>query len=143
VAGQAGSGNQRIRFCIDTAAGDVPQFLWRAGSSSWKAIITGADTAVHVFGETSTVEGFLDGTSIATASNTGTGNPGAFNLGSYNYGEKDFFGGDLAEFILYNTVLSSEDIAAVNDYLAAKYIPEPTTVALLGLGGLGLLRRKR
>lgn len=143
-AGQDGGGNDRARFQLDTKiSGMDPQFLWRAGSSGWKDIITDADLAVHVFGETSDVEGFLDGTSIGTASNSSNENPTAFNLGSYNRGEKDFFDGDLAEFIVYDRVLSPEDFAAVNDYLAAKYVPEPTTMMLMALGLVALARHRK
>ena len=121
-AGQDGGGNDRIRVQLDTTIGDDPVFLWRAGSSAWKDITSIADTEAHVFGETSVVEGFLDGVSVATAGNTSTENPTAFNLGSYNRGAKDFFEGLLAEFVVYDRVLTAQEIASVSDYLAMKYI---------------------
>ena len=120
----------RLRLCIDTkAVEDVPQFLWRAGSSSWKVVITEADLDVHVFGETSDMEGFLDGVSVGTSSNTSTLAPDRFNIGSFNRGEKDFFSGDLAELVVYDHVLTAEEIASVSDYLALKwstsYVTDP------------------
>jgi len=44
-------------------------------------------------------------------------------------------GGSMVDFRIYNRALSEDDIAAL--------VPEPTTIALLGLGGLALIRRKR
>ena len=131
VAGQDGGGNDRIRFQLETKITDTPpQFLWRAGSSGWTSIITLADTDVHVFGETSAVEGFLDGASIAISSNSSTENPTAFNIGSYNRGEKDFFAGDLAELIIYDRVLTPEEITSVSEYLDIKwssfYVTDPS-----------------
>lgn len=123
VAAQDGGGDDRMRFQLDTLiGGEPPQFLWRAGSSAWKDIITDADLDVHVFGETSDVEGFLDGVSINTSPNTSTESPTAFNIGSYNRGEKDFFSGELAESIVFNRVLTSTEITDMSDYLALKYV---------------------
>jgi hypothetical protein len=51
--------------------------------------------------------------------------------------------GVIGEVIVYNSVLSSTDRAAVETYLYNKYIPEPATIALLGLGGLALIRKRR
>ena len=51
--------------------------------------------------------------------------------------------GYIAEIIIYNSALSDTDRVAVEDYLYGKYIPEPATIALLGLGGLVLIRKRR
>jgi hypothetical protein len=69
---------------------------------------------------TSDIEGFLDGVSIGTSENTSNENPTAFNIGSYNRGEKDFFDGELAEFVLYNRVLSHDEIALLSEFLRPK-----------------------
>jgi len=117
--GQDGSGNDRIRFEWDNTQAE-PLFEYRAGSSGWLDITTPGDTELHVFAITSTVEGFLDGVSLGTAANTSNENPTSFNIGSYNRGEKDFFDGELAEFVIYNRVLSSDEITQVSNFLAIK-----------------------
>ncbi len=121
VNGQDGGGNDRIRFQLDTTITGIPvQFLWRVGDSAWQGIMTDADLDVHVFGETSTAEGFLDGVSVATSPNTSVENPTAFNIGSYNRGQKDFFGGQLVELVIYDHVLTAQEIESVSAYLLAK-----------------------
>ena len=52
--------------------------------------------------------------------------------------------GDIAEFRFYSETLTSVERDAVYNSLVNAYlIPEPSTFALLGLGGLALLRRQR
>jgi hypothetical protein len=46
-----------------------------------------------------------------------------------------FFNGAIDDLRIYDNALSAEEVAAL--------VPEPTTIALLGIGGLGLLRRRR
>ncbi len=119
MAGQDGGGDDRIRFAVDTSSPVV--FEYRAGTSAWRSITASADLQPHIFGMTSDVEGFWDGTSVGTSGNTSTENPTAFNLGSYNRGQKDFFAGDLAELIIYNRVLTSAEQNEVGVYLETKY----------------------
>jgi hypothetical protein len=55
-----------------------------------------------------------------------------------------FFIGDVAEVLVYHNALSASDRQEVQEYIFAKYgIPEPTVAALLAIGGLALLRRRR
>ncbi len=118
VAAHDGTGDDRLRLAVD--GGTV--FEYRAGSTGWKSVTAPADLDVHLFAMTSDVEGFLDGTSVGTASNSSTENPTAFNIGSYNRGQKDFFSGDLAELILFNRVLTTQEIAGMSGYLEQKYV---------------------
>ena len=66
------------------------------------------------------------------------------NIGSRQGGIAGYKG-DLAELLVYDHALSEADRNAVGSYLAAKYavttayVPEPGSLLLLFLGGLGLL----
>jgi uncharacterized repeat protein (TIGR01451 family) len=58
-------------------------------------------------------------------------------------GFTSYLDGDIAELIVFNSVLNAADRQSVNEYLFAKYsIPEPSALALLSLGAL-LFRRRR
>jgi hypothetical protein len=72
--------------------------------------------------------------------------PEAFALGGHSqiccgYGE--WFDGDIAEVIIYDRLLDANETAAINDYLTAKYVPEPGSAMLLLLAGLVGLRARR
>ena len=53
--------------------------------------------------------------------------------------------GDMAELIIFDTQLSDTDRGAVESYLQAKYVPEPSTIilSLMGLMGLLVMGRRR
>ncbi len=93
--------------------------------------------AVVVSG-TAGVEYYLDGALAQTVGNTADCKVGddVFGIGrSYGNGEAQWFAGNLDEVMVYNEALNADAIAELA-------VPEPTTMVLLGLGGL-LLRRKR
>ncbi|MBN2063565.1 MAG: glycosyl hydrolase 115 family protein [Sedimentisphaerales bacterium] len=115
IAGQNGTGNNRARMGIDHER----KFVWRAGSSD--VVTSDADTRVHIFAATSELEAYLDGRPVASNANSSREYPASFNLGSYNRGEKAFFLGDLAEVIIFNRILTGQELNEIGSYLEAKY----------------------
>ncbi|HPS54569.1 MAG TPA: PEP-CTERM sorting domain-containing protein, partial [Sedimentisphaerales bacterium] len=71
-----------------------------------------------------------------------SGKTGSFaDLARFNIGRTDYSGtaASMADFRIYNRALTAEDVAA----LPIVAVPEPVTLALLGLGSLALLKRKK
>ncbi len=115
VTGQNSSApDGRIRFGTNSNS-----FCWRVGNSG--EYRSGGDTNTHVFSLTSTAQCYLDGAVVQSGSNTSTVNPGALGIGSYNRGEKAFMEGDVATILMYNRLLTPEEIDAVNSWLINKY----------------------
>ena len=86
---------------------------------------------------TDTLSGYINGvlagtTVVPEGRSVGSSNPLVMGLGA---GEE--YQGMLDDVYIYDHVLTQAEIRGVQG------IPEPATIALLGLGGLALLRRKR
>ena len=92
------------------------------------------------------VKGLLDGSTNSAYNSTFIGFDrigGGVNISPCCVGTADFFQGDVAEVLVYSTVLSGSQRWDAYEYLVAKYaIPEPGTMGLV-LAGAALLWRRR
>jgi hypothetical protein len=88
---------------------------------------------------TATLTLYIDGIQRAqgTSMNSPYSAPSKFDIGSSIWGGVSLDGA-LDDFRIYDRALSANDVGEL-----AAMIPEPTTIALLALGGLALRRRKR
>jgi hypothetical protein len=105
---------------IDSASTNVTSYLYD-GATTMSATATGSNSVG--------IGNIVARIGAGTSSNTGI-LPGAY------------FNGWISEVLIYNTVLNSTEITSVNEYLNAKYIPEPATISLLVMGVMGLLVRR-
>jgi len=92
----------------------------------------------------STMKNYLDGTLIGSQFGVSSALDtwGTLRLGGFNVAGSGF-GGSLDDMVIFNT----DETANIASIMAGTHtemmIPEPTSLALLVLGGLGLLRRRR
>src|SRR5205085_448796 len=77
----------------------------------------------------------------ATGTGFGVGGGEILTGGGNGYGYK----GDISAVLVYSGQLNDADRAAVDGYLYQKYfvVPEPSSLALMGFAGIGLLARSR
>jgi hypothetical protein len=132
---------------MESPTGDGRHFLTKigTGASNWMWEWFNADHANYIFAEkdsrrltttvnftTGQLKYYLDDELKGTFTVTGSfADLATFIIAKQDYHEYDM---NMEDFRIWNRELSADDVAA---------IPEPTTIALLGLGGLALIRRKR
>ncbi|MBN2064854.1 MAG: immunoglobulin domain-containing protein [Sedimentisphaerales bacterium] len=129
VSGQSVIGTDRLRFATNSNS-----FAWRIGSSGEFRYTP--NTNGNVFGVSSGIAGvdngvkyYLNGVNVGSGTNSSVESPGLLGIGSYGRGQKSFMQGDIAFLVIYNRILSPEEIDSVNTYLASKYLisaHEPT-----------------
>ena len=113
-------------------------FIFKNGKT-WGDYITITETTDFTTGAYAM---YIDGELYAAAYDPTPNVTGSFaDLAAFAIGEcigsEDYrsFQGKMNDFKIYNRALSADDVAAL--------VPEPATLALLGLGSLALIKRKR
>jgi len=132
---------------MEAPTGDGGHFLTKMGTggANWmwewfnvnnaNYIFSGSDSRVlttTVNFTTGVLRYYLDGVDVG-----GGGVTGSFaDLASFIIAKNDYHAYDMnmEDFRIYNRALTADDVAAL--------VPEPATLALLGLGSLALLRKK-
>ncbi len=127
--------------------------FWAWAPNEWstygKADSVNANTNIHAYTVSSTDETtwswYLNGKATGAAGEA-AGNPIAYSGGTYvgasGAGGGEYWNGDIAEIIVYNSVLNATQIGQVNSYLGEKYgvaVPEPSAIVVLVTGLVGLL----
>jgi len=147
VSGQPGAGDTRLRIAEYGWSG---YFRYRAGDSDYSSfdVAVMKDLEAHVFAIDDVSNGWLDKAALANPHGNTKSGTAALAMGAY-YGGADptpayrnFLNGEIAEIVLYNRTLSTAEVEQINAELYAKYVPEPATMVLLGLGAVLLRRRK-
>ena len=108
---------------------------WRnyvyAGASSSNVTASGLSTTAYqaleaVYDGVSTSTLYQNGAQVAQSTSMQTANNilrTANNIGCYNNGASEFFKGNIAEIIVYNTALSSAQRQSVENYLIGESMP--------------------
>ena len=121
---------ENVEVRLQDSGGPIGPHPWTAPDETLHHVVMVFDSA------TNDVEVFADGTSIGTANRPAANMAGVtsqFRIANTGWAPSEQWGG-----VLYSVAISDTKLAP-----GSFVIPEPTTIALLGLGGLALLRRRR
>ena len=114
-------------------------------TSGWATIFYSYDAATDTatWGELGSTNSATNAAFDETTTFEGT-HGGPVTLFSFHDGNNGFdFNGMTSEVLIYDHLLDAGQRSQVESYLAAKVVPEPSSAALLGLGGLALILRRR
>lgn len=126
-------------YSTGTPGGTAVSFDGSAADS-----VTGGDWHhVALVSNGSTIELYLDGASIFSQAYAGTGDIDALQLAA-EFGAGRRQNTNIDDVALYDEALDSSQIGWLsNNEATATVVPEPSSTALLGLGGLALILRRR
>lgn len=137
-------------FLVAKSADALNRYALSFGNNNYAVIQGFNDSLWEWFDTPRTSLGSIDTTKFQAVSFTGanTTNQAPWTIGSDTefggFHDTNPFNGDMAEVLVFNRSLSATERQDVTEYLVAKWaIPEPSTVGLLGIGALVLLRLRR
>jgi len=124
----AGTDNYPFMFGTDAATQLVglttynnQMQITQYGASTFVAFTTNAWNVIYFTKSSNNWTMNLNGTSASTTMTTSTVLSGNYGIGFNRSGNRAFFNGDIAEVILYNSVLSTSQIQQVQAYLNQKW----------------------
>ncbi len=107
---------------------------------TWIAVTYDGSTATFYNGDGTTLSA---GDSVAFAQGAIAATTGELLIGNYNTGTRPY-SGLIDNVRIYDSIESAASLESIMQFNDASAVPEPSSTALLGLGGLALmLRRKR
>jgi len=115
---------------MEPKGGGGTQFFYKGGSFAWSGVfvsptyITTDFQLLTIVKKTDSVFLFIDGKKIIgnTYSSSFSGN--GWVIGAYNGSVSEYLSGDIAEVVLYNSALNTNERAQVESYLDKKYAPQ-------------------
>ena len=141
IIASTGSANNGWKFALrDSGSLQFVANNVSAAAASTLTIAAGGWHYVSVTYSDKSVAYFIDGIAAGTSSVTGfTDESGETKIGGRSGGSENFFG-RIDEVKYYDSVLTASEIQGE---AIITVVPEPSSAALLGLGGLALILRRR
>lgn len=144
-SGQAGNADEYVIVRYTISASDVVDLNAGAGaiSGSFRELVVGGgaaaqSVAVEIFHNSDSVFSTAGGTTAQNTPNILTQADGTFNITG-----RTFLAGDTIDFVVSQNGHFGADETALTASITGDYVPEPSSLAIIGLGGLALMRRRR